>query len=86
MQSNDIDIAVENIMGVAFAEFLVTFASQRHIQATDVAKVKLNPDNSKHLETAKTTIMGVDLDFANLRSEKYAEASRIPSSVVCAYT
>lgn len=41
-----------------------------------------NPDRSKHLETAKAAVLGVELDFVNLRSEEYADDSRIPTQVV----
>jgi hypothetical protein len=41
-----------------------------------------NPDQSKHLETATMLIDDIWIDFVNLRSEKYAENSRIPT-VVC---
>ncbi|XP_051222644.1 CCA tRNA nucleotidyltransferase, mitochondrial [Lolium perenne] len=37
-----------------------------------------NPDKSKHLETAKMEIFEFSIDFVNLRSETYAENSRIP--------
>jgi hypothetical protein len=37
-----------------------------------------NPEQSKHLETAKVNIMDKWVDFVNLRSEKYSETSRIP--------
>ncbi|KAA1098180.1 CCA tRNA nucleotidyltransferase, mitochondrial [Puccinia graminis f. sp. tritici] len=38
------------------------------------------PDQSKHLKTA--TILGLELDFVQLRSEEYSnQDSRIPSSV-----
>ena len=39
-----------------------------------------NPDQSKHLETARMTVAGLELDLVNLRSEKYADrTSRIPT-------
>jgi tRNA nucleotidyltransferase (CCA-adding enzyme) len=40
--------------------------------------LQTNPEQSKHLETATTKVLGVSLDFVNLRSEKYTEDSRIP--------
>ena len=44
-----------------------------------VAVIKSNPDQSKHLETATMTIEGFSVDLVNLRSETYADAgSRIP--------
>ena len=40
-----------------------------------------NPDQSKHLETARMRMFGVWIDFVNLRSETYANHSRIPEAV-----
>ena len=37
-----------------------------------------NPEQSKHLETARMKVAGLELDLVNLRSEEYAESSRIP--------
>ena len=83
-QSNDIDIALENIMGVPFAEHFAAFlSSEKHLPVKDVTKIESNPGQSKHLETARTTVLDTELDFVNLRSEEYAEDSRIPTGVVC---
>ncbi len=81
-QCNDIDIALENMMGVPFAERFVEFCRTKDLAVKAVAKIESNPDQSKHLETARTTILGIELDFVNLRSEEYAENSRIPTEVV----
>ncbi|RDX56319.1 hypothetical protein OH76DRAFT_1414683 [Lentinus brumalis] len=80
-QCNDIDIALENMMGVPFAERFVEFCRTKDLAVKAVAKIESNPDQSKHLETARTTILGIELDFVNLRSEEYAENSRIPTQV-----
>ncbi|KAH9043849.1 hypothetical protein EDB85DRAFT_2071073 [Lactarius pseudohatsudake] len=80
--NNDIDIALENMTGHAFALEFTEFASKlKRLPVKSVAVVKGNPGQSKHLETAKTTILGLDLDFVNLRDEAYAEDSRIPTQV-----
>jgi tRNA nucleotidyltransferase (CCA-adding enzyme) len=42
--------------------------------------VAANPEQSKHLETGTTRIMGLECDFVGLRSETYAD-SRIPDQV-----
>lgn len=82
-QCNDIDIALENMMGVTFAERFVDYCrTTKDLAVKSVAKIESNPDQSKHLETARTTVMGIELDFVNLRSEEYAENSRIPTQVV----
>lgn len=80
--NHDIDIALENMTGHAFAVEFTEFASKlKHLPVKSVAVVKGNPGQSKHLETAKTTVLGFDLDFVNLRDEAYAEDSRIPTEV-----
>ena len=83
--SNDIDIALDSMMGVPFAENLVEFCSKiKNVEVAKIAKIESNPDQSKHLETARTNLLGLELDFVNLRSEQYAEGSRIPTQVVSA--
>ncbi|KDN34609.1 hypothetical protein RSAG8_12308, partial [Rhizoctonia solani AG-8 WAC10335] len=43
-----------------------------------IATIARNPEQSKHLETARMNVLGHEVDFVNLRSEMYAEDSRIP--------
>jgi tRNA nucleotidyltransferase (CCA-adding enzyme) len=82
-ECHDIDIALENMTGHAFALEFTEFARKlKDLPVKSVAVVKGNPGQSKHLETAKTTILGLDLDFVNLRDEAYADDSRIPTTVV----
>ncbi|KAH7883919.1 hypothetical protein F5I97DRAFT_1930135 [Phlebopus sp. FC_14] len=81
-ESNDVDICLADMMGVPFVERFVAFLSKRkHVPVGKVTKIESNPDQSKHLETARTTLFGIDLDFVNLRDEEYAESSRIPTGV-----
>ncbi|TFK40882.1 hypothetical protein BDQ12DRAFT_600250 [Crucibulum laeve] len=80
-QSNDIDVALSNAMGVEFAEHLAIYARREGIEAGTISKIAQNPNQSKHLETATCKILGLDIDFVNLRSEEYASNSRIPSKV-----
>ncbi|KAJ3775317.1 hypothetical protein FB446DRAFT_416636 [Lentinula raphanica] len=80
-QSNDLDIALSDIMGLAFAEHLAEFAKSKEIEIGTISKIAQNPDQSKHLETATSRMFGLELDFVNLRSEEYASNSRIPSGV-----
>lgn len=81
-ESNDIDIALSSIMGIAFAELFVPFLEDRGIQVRNVTKIARNPEQSKHLETCTATLMGMGIDFVNLRSEEYAVGSRIPTKIV----
>ncbi|KAG8900814.1 CCA tRNA nucleotidyltransferase, mitochondrial [Tulasnella sp. 403] len=80
-ESNDIDIALSSIMGIAFAELFVPFLEDRGIEVRNVTKIAMNPEQSKHLETCRATLMGLEIDFVNLRSEEYAIGSRIPTKV-----
>ncbi len=45
-----------------------------------IAVVQANPEQSKHLETAKVKVNELEIDLVNLRSETYASeaAHRIP--------
>ncbi|KAG8909753.1 CCA tRNA nucleotidyltransferase, mitochondrial [Tulasnella sp. 417] len=79
--SNDIDIALSSMMGIAFAELFVPFIEERGLEVRNVTKIARNPEQSKHLETCKATLMGLEIDFVNLRSEEYAVDSRIPTKV-----
>ncbi|KAF8559413.1 poly A polymerase C-terminal region-like protein [Imleria badia] len=81
-ECNDVDICLEDMMGVPFAERFVAFLSEKkHVSVHKVTKIESNPDQSKHLETARTTLFGIDLDFVNLRSEEYSDHSRIPTEI-----
>ncbi|KAK8869780.1 hypothetical protein IAR55_000348 [Kwoniella newhampshirensis] len=52
----------------------------KDIPTGSVGKVAANPEQSKHLETGTTRILGLDCDFVGLRSETYAD-SRIPQII-----
>ena len=80
IDSNDIDVAIDNLSGFDFANHLATFAQSYHLKL-NIAKIAANPEKSKHLETATVTIFSLDVDFVNLRNEVYVN-SRIPDSVV----
>ena len=69
-------------MGVSFAEKFVEYVASKDLPVKTVATIARNPDQSKHLETAKTTVLGIELDLVNLRSESYTEDSRIPTEMV----
>ncbi|PCH33236.1 hypothetical protein WOLCODRAFT_159930 [Wolfiporia cocos MD-104 SS10] len=82
LDSNDIDIALTDMMGVTFAEYFVAFCSKcQGVDVKGVTKIASNPEQSKHLETARTTVLGYEIDFVNLRSEEYAAGSRIPTQI-----
>ena len=87
LETQDIDVAINNLTGVEFARRMCEYCESQHaIEKHGLAKddvgnlhnVARNPDKSKHLETAMVRIFGLDIDFVNLRKEKYAESSRNP--------
>ncbi|KAI5060500.1 hypothetical protein GOP47_0024920 [Adiantum capillus-veneris] len=78
-ECHDIDIALEDMLGKAFCDKVNEYFISINQQARNVSVIQSNPDQSKHLETARMKIFGVEIDFVNLRAETYAENSRIPS-------
>ncbi|KIY45512.1 hypothetical protein FISHEDRAFT_76687 [Fistulina hepatica ATCC 64428] len=80
-QSHDIDVALTDMMGIDFANHLAAFAQSKGVETGHISEIKANPEQSKHLATATVKIFGIDLDLVNLRSEAYAEDSRIPTMV-----
>ncbi|KAG2449716.1 hypothetical protein HYH02_005243 [Chlamydomonas schloesseri] len=77
--SDDIDIALDDCLGKDFAELVNEFLKSQGREARHAAVIHSNPDQSKHLETARMKIGEVWLDLVNLRSETYAADSRIPT-------
>lgn len=84
-QCHDIDVGINKMTGFDFATRLGKFLAERqvdyNIPTRSIHKIESNPEKSKHLETATTKILGLDIDFVNLRSETYSEDSRIPQMV-----
>lgn len=92
--TSDIDIAVRNISGTAFATHLQTFV-QRRVALTPsigppefiptlsaVILIDRKPDISRHLETAAVTLHGFHIDFVHLRTEHYTQPNtRVPTVV-----
>jgi tRNA nucleotidyltransferase (CCA-adding enzyme) len=74
----DIDIALDDMMGSAFATLLINWCQKHGMQNIHFNVVQLNPEKSKHLETATMNIGEFSVDFVNLRSETYSSTSRIP--------
>lgn len=70
------------MMGLTFAQHLAEYANSQGITTGTISKIAQNPDQSKHLETATLKLFDLDIDLVNLRSEEYAEDSRIPTGVV----
>ena len=55
------------------------FFSQGNSEISKIGKIEANPEQSKALETATATLLGLSLDFVNLRKETYDPGSRIPT-------
>ncbi|RPB02316.1 hypothetical protein L873DRAFT_1802252 [Choiromyces venosus 120613-1] len=81
-RSVDIDVGINNMSGFDFAtrlsEHISANMEKYGFEPRNVNKIESNPEKSKHLETATTKILGLDIDFVNLRSETYSEDSRVP--------
>jgi tRNA nucleotidyltransferase/poly(A) polymerase len=77
--SDDIDIALDNIMGKNFAEYVNELLAKRGEEIHTIGVIETNPEQSKHLETATMRVFGTWIDFVNLRAESYTENSRIPT-------
>jgi len=78
-ESHDIDLAVDNMTGQEFAKKINEYAIDSGYKESPISVVEANPEQSKHLETAMIRIAGLPIDIVNLRSEDYADGSRIPT-------
>jgi tRNA nucleotidyltransferase/poly(A) polymerase/murein DD-endopeptidase MepM/ murein hydrolase activator NlpD len=78
--SHDIDIAVDNMSGAAFANIALEWMKENKVSGSkNVTKVEANPEANKNLETAILPILGISIDFVQLRKDTYDEDSRNPS-------
>jgi tRNA nucleotidyltransferase (CCA-adding enzyme) len=79
LESHDIDIAVDNMSGTQFANFVLEWMQENGIKThRKVATVEANTEANKNLESAILPIFGVEIDFAQLRRETYDFDSRNP--------
>ncbi|KAF9436574.1 CCA tRNA nucleotidyltransferase, mitochondrial [Entomortierella beljakovae] len=76
LQSSDIDIAVDKMMGHDFAILVHEYQGSKGFKIRPISKIEANPDKSKHLETAIMHVMGVTIDVANLRSDVLDDSAR----------
>lgn len=81
-QSDDIDIAIDAMKGEPFAHHLKEYMQSKGLAIGTVSTIQLNPDKSKHLETATVRVLGLDIDFVHLRTEVYDQDSRHPQVVI----
>ena len=78
LESDDIDIALDDMAGAEFAECVQAYLKEQGTETSRLAVIERNPEQSKHLETATMKIEGISIDFVGLRAEEYAAGSRIP--------
>lgn len=80
--TDDVDVALDRLTGRAFVERLRGW--HRDHTGSGVPRigrgwiVESNIEKSKHLETAGLDVGGLKVEFVNLRSETYADGSRVP--------
>ncbi|KAF7845009.1 putative CCA tRNA nucleotidyltransferase 2 [Senna tora] len=68
-ECNDIDIALDNMMGSEFVEKVRDYLLSIGEDAQGVCVIESNPHQSKHLETARMRLFDNWIDFVNLRGE-----------------
>ncbi|GJJ75191.1 hypothetical protein EMPS_07549 [Entomortierella parvispora] len=81
LSCHDLDIGLDTMMGFEFATLVNDYMQSLGHQKRTIAKIATNPEKSKHLETATMVVLGMPLDFVNLRSEVYDDESRIPTEI-----
>eukprot|EP00596_Hydrurales_sp_CCMP1899_P008325 CAMPEP_0119046230 /NCGR_PEP_ID=MMETSP1177-20130426/45243_1 /TAXON_ID=2985 /ORGANISM="Ochromonas sp, Strain CCMP1899" /LENGTH=662 /DNA_ID=CAMNT_0007019101 /DNA_START=210 /DNA_END=2195 /DNA_ORIENTATION=- len=74
----DVDIALDNMAGNDFAMKLNDWHRKNGFRSFKIGLIQSNPEKSKHLETATVQLGRLSVDFVNLRTETYADDSRIP--------
>jgi len=83
--SDDIDVALSIATGVQFAAHVKEFVRVNKLEHEGrefgFQTILQNVEQSKHLEIARANYLGLSLDFVNLRSEEYADHSRIPEKM-----
>jgi len=70
LESNDIDVAVDNMMGYDFALIVREYMLNNNLEVSHMARVAANPEKNKNMETATGKVLGQSIDFVNLRSDK----------------
>lgn len=85
-QSKDLDITVEGMSGVEFANqlkhYAVTTYGPKQNKITSVKDTEARPDQIKNLSVAFTVILGQEVEFLSLRgNEIYEPGNRNPVSV-----
>ncbi len=69
LESDDVDIALDDTNGSAFANLANSYMEQHSLPTHHVGIIAPNPKQSKHLETARMRVEESWIDFVNLRTE-----------------
>lgn len=89
--TDDIDVTLDSMTGQRFVDGLRRYTEKHRRAGVGAAGERLPPgglgrgylvqqnvERSKHLETAGVSLFGFKVEFVHLRSETYAEGSRVP--------
>ncbi|ESL10540.1 tRNA nucleotidyltransferase [Trypanosoma rangeli SC58] len=82
--SQDIDIAIESsglghVSGELFAREVAAYQQAVGMVARTVSVIRVNPELSKHIETATVCVYDIPIEFCALRHDEYTRSdSRIP--------
>ncbi|KAI3979836.1 hypothetical protein MKX01_013931 [Papaver californicum] len=70
---SNIDIALDNMMGKEFCEKVNEYLSFAGEEIQGIAVIQCNPDQSKHLETARMKLFGewIDFEFGSTEKDAY---------------
>ncbi|GJT72168.1 putative CCA tRNA nucleotidyltransferase 2 isoform X1 [Tanacetum coccineum] len=75
----DIDISLDYMLGRDFCKKMNDYLISKGEKPQKFEVIKCKPDQCKYVETARTRVFDVWVDFVNLRSEDYTEYIRIPT-------
>eukprot|EP01083_Nonionella_stella_P092673 259482_1 len=78
LESDDIDLSLDNMLGIDFARRMNEYLARHGMLTSGVGNIKGNPNKSKNLETATFKMFDIPIDVNNLRTETYAKDTRIP--------
>ncbi|GKB48219.1 putative CCA tRNA nucleotidyltransferase 2 isoform X1 [Tanacetum coccineum] len=76
-ECNDIDIALDNMMGREFCEKVNDYLLLTGEKTQGFGVIQSKPEKSKHLETARMRLYDVWIDFVNLICEDYTQNNRV---------
>ncbi|KAI7832364.1 hypothetical protein BC939DRAFT_488857 [Gamsiella multidivaricata] len=82
LSCTDIDIGVDSMIGYDFAQLVAKYMESNGHSQRMITRISVNPAKGKHLETATMGMLGVPIDFANLRSETYVDPDRFSNEIV----